>query len=439
MNLLKVIAEGIEKGRGMWRDISCEEYELFLERGEVSSADDSMCSMLGAGDGVRFMAQLAASGYREKFQFIYIDPPFCSRTSYNTTLSVQDRDGRKHRILMDAYDDRWKGAGEYVAYMACMLEGIRELLAPSGTVAVHIDWHAGHYLRAAMDEIFGYRNFINEIIWTYKSGGSGKRHFSRKHDNIYVYGKTSDHHFNMEKVKSYNRGFRKYSFRGVSEYQDETGWYTLVNEKDVWHIDMVGRTSSERTGYATQKPRVLLEKLIRAFSDKGDLVGDFCAGSGTTMKAAESLGRKWVCCDINPAAVTTMLNHLGTHGCDTDFICCMDGDMKEKICRAEMVYRTEKEGDRCYLVPEWYSAPVPDEKFPEKSLKMVKRIMRECPERLISFVSLDENYNGREHRSSRTFGRCDLRKGRIEVGSGRLHVITGDVLGNFSQKEIMVI
>lgn len=106
-----------------------------------------------------------------------------------------------------------------------------------------------------MDEIFGEDNFVNEIIWHYKSGGSGKRHFSRKHDTILVYSKTKKYYFLPDKEKSYNRGFKPYRFKGVKEYKDDMGWYTMVTMKDVWNVDMVGRTSSERTGYATQNRR----------------------------------------------------------------------------------------------------------------------------------------------------------------------------------------
>ena len=105
------------------------------------------------------------------------------------------------------------------------------------------------------------KNFVNEIIWTYKSGGSSKKHFARKHDTILVYSKTDKYYLSLPKEKSYNRGLKPYRFKGVEEFQDETGWYTMVNMKDVWNIDMVGRTSAERTGYATQKPEALLSSL----------------------------------------------------------------------------------------------------------------------------------------------------------------------------------
>ena len=125
---------------------------------------------------------------------------------------------------------------------------MRDLLSDTGCLWVHLDWHAVHYVKVILDQIFGEKNFINEIIWTYKSGGANKRNFARKHDTLLFYSKTDNYIFNPQTEKSYNRGLRPYRFKGVEEYEDETGWYTIVNMKDVWSIDMVGRTSSERTG-----------------------------------------------------------------------------------------------------------------------------------------------------------------------------------------------
>ncbi|MDD6154440.1 MAG: site-specific DNA-methyltransferase, partial [Eubacteriales bacterium] len=141
-----------------------------------------------------------------------------------------------------------------------------------------------------------------EIIWTYKSGGSSKRRFSRKHDNIIVYSKTEGYDFFPLMEKSYNRGLKPYHFKGVKEYQDETGWYTNVRMKDVWDLNMVGRTSGERTGYATQKPLKLIERMVECSTKPGDICADFYCGSGTLAVAAAYLGRKFAVCDANPVA-----------------------------------------------------------------------------------------------------------------------------------------
>jgi len=199
---------------------------------------------------------------------------------------------------------------EYLKMLAVRLMLMRDLLTKDGTIWVHLDWHGVHYVKILMDEIFGEKNFINEIVWTYKSGGSSKKHFARKHDTILVYGKTDKYYINLPKEKSYNRGLKPYRFKGVEEFQDEVGWYTMVNMKDVWSIDMVGRTSAERTGYATQKPEALLERIIAAGSREGNIVADFFCGSGTLGAAAGKLGRQWICCDEGKLAVSASMKRL---------------------------------------------------------------------------------------------------------------------------------
>jgi site-specific DNA-methyltransferase (adenine-specific) len=185
---------------------------------------------------------------------------------------------------------------------------------------VHLDWHSSHYIKLVLDELMGAGNFVNEIIWCYKSGGSGKRHFARKHDTILVYSKTKSYHIDVPQEKSYNREYKAYRFKGVKEYQDEKGWYTLVNMKDVWSIDMVGRTSAERTGYATQKPLELARRIIEASTEEGDLVGDFFCGSGSVLEAAYSLGRKFAGCDSEELAAAMSRKRLKKAGAEFRFL-----------------------------------------------------------------------------------------------------------------------
>src|SRR5699024_1974700 len=153
-------------------------------------------------------------------------------------------------------------------------------------------------------------NFINEIIWSYKSGGSSKKYYSRKHDNILFYSKSKDYIFNPGKEKSYNRGFKAYGFNNISEYEDEIGWYTLVNHRDVWDINMVGRTSKERLAYRTQKPEALLERIILSSSNDDSIVADFFAGSGTTLAVANKNNRRWIGCDSSNTSVYTIMNRI---------------------------------------------------------------------------------------------------------------------------------
>jgi len=246
------------------------------------------------GDNLEFMKALLDEGMEEKIDFIYIDPPFFTGRNFSD------------------YKDTWKtGMTGFTDMLRPRFELMQRLLSETGLIAVHLDYHAVHYVKVLMDEIFGMDNFINEIIWAYKSGGASPRSFARKHDNILLYSKTGKYFFSPQKEISYNRGGKPYHFKGVDEFCDENGrWYTLVNQKDVVNIDMVGRTSSERTGYSTQKPEALLKLLISSCCREGGICADFFAGSGTTGAAAKALGRQYILCDLNPDAYRICASRL---------------------------------------------------------------------------------------------------------------------------------
>ena len=224
---------------------------------EINSDTGKEKNLLAHGDNLEFMKYLLYDkNMAGKINMIYIDPPFFTKAAYDAVIQFAPVEGKKlPPVKHPAYEDIWqRDMEEYLKMLTSRLCLMKELLADDGTIWVHLDWHVVHYVKIFMDEIFGEENFVNEIIWHYKSGGSGKRHFARKHDTILVYSKTKKYYFAPPKEKSYNRGFKPYRFKGVKEYKDELGWYTMVTMKDVWNVDMVGRTSSERTGYATQKP-----------------------------------------------------------------------------------------------------------------------------------------------------------------------------------------
>jgi site-specific DNA-methyltransferase (adenine-specific)/adenine-specific DNA-methyltransferase len=218
-----------------------------------------------------------------------------------------------------AYADTWvaeldgkvvKGTIAYLLYMYPRLCLLRELLSEKGSIYVHCDWHIGHYLKIILDEIFGKENFINEIVWCYKSGGAGKKTYAKKHDTLYFYGKTDNYIFNPDKEKSYFSGARP-GFKNIDIYKDDEGnWYSLVNMKDWWDLNMVGRSSDERIGYGTQKPEKLLERVIKASSNEDSIVLDCFCGSGTTLAVAEKLKRKWIGCDIGKPAILTTRKRL---------------------------------------------------------------------------------------------------------------------------------
>ncbi len=239
------------------------------------------------GDNLHVMRQLPS----KSIDLIYIDPPFFSGRNYNVIF------GDKNEVR--SFSDIWEGGMPgYLIWLNARLFEMKRLLKDTGSIYVHLDWHASHYVKVEMDKIFGSDRFLNEIIWCYKSGGaSPKRNFSRKHDVLLLYTKTENHKFNVQTEKSYNRGLKPYRFKGVQEYQDEVGWYTIVGMKDYWEIDMVGRTSSERIGYPTQKPQTLIERVINAGTNENDVVADFFLGGGTTAAVAQRMNRRWIGCD----------------------------------------------------------------------------------------------------------------------------------------------
>lgn len=260
-------------------------------------------------DNMDAMSFLLDEGYERKLDLIYIDPPFFTKDNYKRNIKLT-ANGQKLTLKTIAYDDKWESLYDYLLFMTKRLFLMHRLLSERGSLYIHIDYRTSHYFRLILDEIFGKERFLNEIIWAYKSGGTGRRSYSRKHDNILVYTKTSKYIFNPLKEKSYNRGLAQYRFKGVKEYKDEKGWYTLVNLKDVWSIDMVGRTSSERTGYETQKPLKLLNRIIEVSTNEDSIVADFFLGSGTTAEAAIKLNRRFIGSDSSTISQSTVLQRI---------------------------------------------------------------------------------------------------------------------------------
>ena len=252
---------------------------------------DAYLDRIVCADNLTWMAGLPD----EILDLVYIDPPFMTN-SLRTQASGE------------SYDDRWSGGiDEYVAFLAPRLEQIHRLLRETGTLYVHLDQRTSHYVKVVLDRIFGSRNFLNEIIWSYRTGGRSTRWFARKHDAILVFAKRLGRHtFNLQ------RGGK---FRTDGLNHDETGRPYKVTRKgrlyfhpdgpaltDVWEIPFLSTGARERTGYPSQKPEALLERIIRASSHPGDVVADVFCGSGTTLVAAKKMARHWTGCDISPHA-----------------------------------------------------------------------------------------------------------------------------------------
>jgi len=228
---------------------------------------------------------------------IYVDPPFLTQRRLGRAQSPE------------SFEDTWQGGPQgYLDFLAPRLAQCHRLLPTSGTLYVHLDYRVSHHVRVQLESLFGAENFLNEIIWHYRTGGVAKRWFGRKHDTILVYAKArSQHTFHVQ------RGGR---FRTQGLNLDELG-RPYKNTKsgrlyfdaagpiltDVWDVPFLSTVSKERTGWPTQKPLALLERIIRASSNPGDTVADFFAGSGTTLVAARRLGRGVFGCDLSPEAV----------------------------------------------------------------------------------------------------------------------------------------
>jgi site-specific DNA-methyltransferase (adenine-specific) len=200
--------------------------------------------------------------------------------------------------------------------MAVRLVEMHRLLKPTGSIYLHVDPTASHYLKLVMDQVFGGGNFRNEIIWQYRTGGASKDRWAQKHDVVLFYGKSKHTSFNPQKDKCYTRsksrkaGIVNYGAGTAEFFEDEVGVYNMVNARDVWDIPYINSQSTERLGYPTQKPLALLERIILASSNEGDVVLDPYMGSGTTIEAAAKHGRQWIGIDVTHHAVATSLARL---------------------------------------------------------------------------------------------------------------------------------
>ena len=285
---------------------------------------DTWMNRLIYGDNLLAMQALLAGdpqtglpSLRGKVDLIYIDPPFDSKADYRTKINLPGVDLQQKPTVIEqfAYADTWEdGTISYLKMIYPRLVLMKELLSERGSIYVHIDWHVGSYMKVILDDIYGKDNFVNEVIWYYRRWNIAGSSFATNHDTILYYGRNKNN-------RVYNQLYIPKSEKSSAQ---EKSWKSVIDENgvrhsimtdeptkgvpmpDVWDVSMINPVAKERIGYATQKPESLLERIIKASSNEGDLVCDFFGGSGTTAAVAERLGRRWIICDIGKPASLVM-------------------------------------------------------------------------------------------------------------------------------------
>ena len=296
-----------------------------VERFDPTEEQSEAQGLLFHGDNKDVLAWLLAHGYRGKVDLVYIDPPFDSGADYVRQLDLRGVDipkaeGKPYSLGEQIqYTDIWTN-DMYLQFIYERLLLLKELLSDHGSIFLHCDYRKVSHLRLIMDEIFGSENFGNEIIWCYTRPSRVTDYFPRVHDNILFYSKTANRTFKTDNIRipyheetvaRSGRGAGVQSVMGSAEGEERLRKGGKIPE-DYWLIPILQGNALERTDYPTQKPEALLERILQASSNPGDLVLDCFVGSGTTAAVAQKLGRRWIVSDINKGAVQTTSKRLQT-------------------------------------------------------------------------------------------------------------------------------
>ncbi len=270
------------------------------------------------GDNLQVMSHLLKE-FRGKVDLIYIDPPFDSKADYKKTISLRGKKAESDTSTFEEkqYGDIWTN-DEYLQFMYERLILCRELLSDTGSIYLHCDWHKNAQLRLIMDEVFGKECFRNEIIWWYLWGGRGKTQWNSKHDTILFYTNADKWTFNyidvLDEHNLMTEGSKQRLNYAGAMVTTKSSSSEIPADKvlpsDTWYIATINAMAKEKENYPTQKPEELLEKIIKASSNPGDLVFDCFMGSGTTQAVAMKLGRRFLGADINMGAIQTTTKRL---------------------------------------------------------------------------------------------------------------------------------
>jgi len=340
------------------------------------------------GDNLLAMAALLAGddttpSLRGKVDLIYIDPPFDSKADYRTKVTLPGLELEQKPTVIEqfAYSDTWSdGTASYLAMITPRLILMRELLADTGSIYVHLDWHVGHYVKLVLDEVFGKGHFVNEVIVCYTGPTNQKNNFPRKHDTIYFYEKSTTRHFNADAIRVDYKKSNKATGKTALTKRAEDEYLEMLDEQgklieDYWtdirsgsHIPATDRSAAGN--YDTAKDPRILERVIGASCPEGGIVADFNGGSGTTAAVAEKLGRRWITTDLGKPACMIMRKRL----IDLEakpFLYQAIGDYQVEAAKATLG-RDFRMGDLSNIVLSLYGAlPLPAEVNPQRNLGQI--------------------------------------------------------------------
>jgi adenine-specific DNA-methyltransferase len=369
---------------------------------EASTNATQWTNRLIYGDNLLAMAALLAGdeitpSLRGKVDLIYIDPPYDSKADYRTKVNLPGVELEQKPTVIEqfAYSDTWSdGTASYLAMITPRLILMRELLADTGSIYVHLDWHVGHYVKLLMDELFGKKFFRNEIIWHYSGWNKQlQTSFEKRHDTLFMYGKSELQHFESffemwdskeeyikkrkQKVHTDDEG-REYVLSDagngerIKRFLDDVMREGVVVD-DVWHMDKLNNSSNESVGYSTQKTEELLSRIINASCPKNGVIADFCGGSGTTAAVAEKLGRRWITTDLGKPACMIMRKRLIDQNAKP-FLYQAIGDYQVEAAKATLG-RDFRIGDLSQIVLSLFGAlPLPHDVNPQRNLGQIAGI-----------------------------------------------------------------
>lgn len=392
------------------------------------------------GDNLLAVAALLADdedgpSLRGKIDLIYIDPPFDSKADYRSKITLPGAtiDQRPTILEQFAYSDTWSdGTASYLAMIAPRLILMRELLADTGSIYVHLDWHVGHYVKLVLDEVFGRDNFVNEVIWRYGKMSNATRRYPQNHDTIFCFAKTGDYYFRP--VRSADSEYKARFARWVVDNKVRYGAVAHSEDKliklrirkitkelgrdlidddvlfdfdrefktqdDVFYdISIIKGNAAENLNYDTQKPEKLIERLISASCPDGGIVADFFSGSGTTAAVAERTGRRWIASDMGKSSIMVARKRLIDQDANP-FLYQAIGDYQVEQARSTLG-RSFRIGDLAKVVLDLYGAlPLPPEENVNGGLGRLPNsktlVYADSPSRLTTISTLKRAQGFRE-------------------------------------------